>query len=691
MPDLALILFGAPRIEVDNVPLHVERQKALALLTFLAVTRLPHRRDILATLLWPDLDQEHARSALRRTLSALRQALPRPLLVTLDATIAVDLQAGLFVDVIDFRRLLAEADTAVAAVRVLILEMAVQLYQGEFLSGFSLPDSPEFEEWQRAESESLRQDLATALKQVAAYYAAQHNYPNAFRYAQRWVSLDPLHEVAQQTLIALYIACGDLQGAQRQYAYYAQIMEDEIGVHLPHNPICYADGETCEAPLCAKQMSPHSAQRPTIGPAQSRKGIPPTGAKPYPGTAEHIVLLQPQQSSTLPLVGRAAEWQLLQRLWTKCVAGETCCVVLTGEAGIGKTRLVEELVNWLAQKGDNVAVAQCYAAEGALAYSPVVTWLRTAVINPTVTALEPVWKTEVTRLLPELQAVHPELPTPAPITQCWQYQRFFEALAYTFLGPKRPLLLFLDDLQWCDTGTLAWLRFLLRWNPAAPLLLLLAMRSEEVPVNHPVTYLLKALDSANQLTEIVLGRLDADESAKVAAEVAHRPLTDAEAAYVFKESEGNPLFVIETMRAHLDMPPTTADNMDWINLKTDGLLNQALPTKLQAVIRSRLIQISPESRAVAGVAATIGREFNFDVLVRACNSTDAYIADRIDELLARRILVDRGASRYDFSHDKLREVIYADLSSVRRQINQRNVAVALESSTKPDSLDGVSA
>jgi DNA-binding SARP family transcriptional activator len=115
MPDLALILFGAPRIEVDNVPLHVERQKALALLTFLAVTRLPHRRDILATLLWPDLDQEHARSALRRTLSALRQALPRPLLVTLDATIAVDLQAGLFVDVIDFRRLLAEADTAVAA------------------------------------------------------------------------------------------------------------------------------------------------------------------------------------------------------------------------------------------------------------------------------------------------------------------------------------------------------------------------------------------------------------------------------------------------------------------------------------------------------------------------------------------------------------------------------------------------
>ena len=689
MPELALILFGAPRIERSTVPLHVERQKALALLTFLAVTRLPHRRDKLATLLWPDLDQEHARSALRRTLSALRQALPRPLLVTLDANIAIDWQVGLFVDAVDFRRLLAEADNAIADTRIRILEMAVQLYQDDFMSGFSLPDSPEFEEWQRTESESLRQELTAALKQLTAYYTAQHSYPNAIRYAQRWVSLDPLSEPAQQSLISLHFESGDIQGAQRQYAHYAQMMEDEIGVRLPQNLTDYFAMEASVTAPPAPQMS----LRPVEVIPSSTETRPlwhPSIAKAHERMVHHIAPGQHHPSSALPLVGRNAEWQLLKRLWTNCATGKTHCVVLAGEAGIGKTRLAEELINWLTQQGYDVAAAHCYAAEGALAYSPVATWLRAAAINPAVAALDSVWMNEVARLLPELQAVHPDLPTPKPITQRWQRQRFFEALAYTFLSRKRPLLLFLDDLQWCDTDTLAWLRFLLRWDPAAPLLLLAAMRSEEVTENDPVIYFLDALDTTNQLTEIVLGRLNAEAVAEIAAEVARRPLTDAEATYVSKETEGNPLFVIETVRAGLEVPPTTPDDVDLIGLETNGGMNRALPAKVQAVIRSRLIQISQESRAVIGVAATLGREFHFNVLVRASNSTDEYIADRIDELLARRILVDRGDGRYDFSHDKLREVIYTDLSSVRRQINHRNVAVALEASARPDTLDRVS-
>ena len=153
------------------------------------------------------------------------------------------------------------------------------------------------------------------------------------------------------------------------------------------------------------------------------------------------------------------------------------------------------------------------------------------------------------RLLPELLAERPDLPHPAPLTEYWQRQRFFEALARAVLPAGQPLLLLIDDLQWCDQETLEWLHYLLRFDPRARLLVVGTARAEELGGQHPVTTLLHDLQRVTDVTEIPLRPLDAAATATLAANMAGRELGADQVIQLYRETEGNPLFVVETMRA----------------------------------------------------------------------------------------------------------------------------------------------
>ena len=152
----------------------------------------------------------------------------------------------------------------------------------------------------------------------------------------------------------------------------------------------------------------------------------------------------------------------LQQAWRALSRGPSL-VTIWGEAGVGKTRLVEELVRWARLRPGSVAYARSYAAEGALAYAPITEWLRSE-LSAALAQAKKVWLAELTRILPELQRKSPICPT-ATLNEGWQRQRFYEALARVVLAAPQPLLLVLDDLQWCDAETLAWLRYLLRFDP----------------------------------------------------------------------------------------------------------------------------------------------------------------------------------------------------------------------------------
>ena len=221
MTRLALFLLGSPRIERDGQTVRVRRRKELALLAYLAVTGKNHSRDSLATLFWPEHDQSGARGGVRRALGSLKRTLGEGWLDVDRETVGLSPGAGLselssarrrelWLDVAQFRERLAESRThthdeqQVCPACLSSLAEAAALYGGDFMTGFTLRDSPGFDAWQFFQTEGLRQDLAGALARLAFGYGARDDFESAIAYARRWVALDALHEPAHRQLMWLY-------------------------------------------------------------------------------------------------------------------------------------------------------------------------------------------------------------------------------------------------------------------------------------------------------------------------------------------------------------------------------------------------------------------------------------------------------------------------------------------------------
>src|SRR3989440_918864 len=276
------------------------------------------------------------------------------------------------------------------------------------------------------------------------------------------------------------------------------------------------------------------------------------------------------------------------------------------------------------------------------------------------------------------------------MTEYGQRHRFFEALARAILAAPQPLLLLLDDVQWCDQETLAWLHFLLRFDPLARLLVVGCARAEELPPSHPLRTFLLHLRTTMRVTEIALQPLDAAETAKLASQVAKRELDLDEGLHLFHETGGYPLFVVEMVQADLGQvsasPPETAERLNRQPPLDDA---RTLPPRVHAVLVGRLMQLSASARACVELAATIGRAFTLDLLSTAGNADAESAVRALDELWHKRIIHEHGANSYDFTHDKLREVAYAEISAPQRRMLHRRVAHALEALQAED-LDSVS-
>jgi tetratricopeptide (TPR) repeat protein len=486
------------------------------------------------------------------------------------------------------------------------------------------------------ERERLHQHYLDALEQVSRLCTDQGDLSSALAYAQRLVQADPLQESAYRLLMQLHLRDGDRARALRVYHTCATLLADELGVEpSPETQLLYQRLLNLEA-------------------------LPVTQPLTVP------------QPSVRSLVGRQQEWEMLLQVWQMAAQEEPHFVVIAGEAGIGKSRLAQELILWAHELNITALQARAYAAEGSLVYAPVLDWLRSEPLRLVLARIDPLWCSEIGRLLPELFVLYPDLPRPEPLAEQWQRQRLFEALARAFVAAA-PLLLVLDDLQWCDRETLEWLHYLLRFDPKAPLLVAGTVRPEEVDDGHALTTLLLNLRSAGQLAEIELGSLSADDSATLAARVADRKLDAETASHLYLVTEGNPLFIVETVCASLrSVRPGEEARI------SPGHLAM-LPSKVQAVIQARLAQLSAAARDLAQLAATIGRDFTVDVLAQSSTLDAETFVLSLDELWQRRIVREQGSNAYDFGHDKIRETAYLQLSSVRRRQFHRQVIEALES------------
>ena len=642
-PMLHIELLGGFRLLYADEPLTtVDTPRLQSLLAYLLLHReTPPSRHRLAFLFWPDSPEDQALTNLRNLLYRLRHTLPEA-----DRFLYVDRRtlrwretAPFELDVAEFEEALSRADdTNDTAEERSALERAVALYEGDLLPGL-------YEDWIIPERRRLRQAFERALERLTRLLENQHDYRAAIEYARRLVRHDSLREASYRRLMRLQALIGDRAGALRTYHRCATLLEQELDVEP--SP---ATREMYERLLAVEETPLLPRSRPGRAGAASR------------------------------LVARQDAWAELRHAWRRAAAGQPHLVLISGEAGVGKTRLAEELVQWASRQGIATATARCYAAEGELSYAPVAAWLRARPLPP----LEPVWRSEIARLLPELLTEEPDLSQPGPITEPWQRRRFFEALSRALLQGERPQLLFIDALQWCDRGTIEWLHHLLRYDPRARLLVVGTYRPDGVGEDHPLSSMMHALRQDDQLTEIELAPLDKRATESLAENVAGRELPSSLVNCLYRETEGNPLFIVETVRGELPDEVHELPSGDVI------CVPRPLPSRMRDALAARISQLPPLSRSLAELAATIGREFTFDVLQEASDAGEDRLVRGLDELWQHRIIREQGQDAYDFSHDKLREVLVANLSEARRRLLHRRVAAALEHVYAND-LDSVAA
>jgi DNA-binding SARP family transcriptional activator/predicted ATPase len=627
-------LFGNLRISVAERPVTaVNTNRLQSLIAYLILHGdTPQPREQLAFMLWPASSESQARTNLRQLLHHLKRALPAEcnLLVTDHFAVRWRHDDSCAIDVVDFHAAIAEADSARAeddrAREIQALTTAAQLYEDDLAPAI-------YDDWITPIREEYRRRLSEVLRRLAALFEEQKEYAAAIPCAERLVALDSLSESHHQLLIRLHAANQDRASALRAYHQCMRVLRREMGVE--------PGPATLE--LFEKLL------------------------KAGPGGSPAPAFLSPETSATRPvsqlekvraLVGRTTEWRQLASAWQSAVDSGPRVAVISGEPGIGKTRLAEELYQSCVRQGNAAARSRCYAGQGQVAYSPIAEWLRSDVVHATWTSLKPAQLAELARLVPEIREQFPEIELlrseqPSLLAESWQRLYFYESLSVAFGKSRKPILLFLDDMQWCDPGSFEWLNALLASSAASGVLVLGTVRAEETGRDHPFTRFVAGLRQSGMVLEIPLQPLDAGETAELARLESGKPLESGNLGEIFRATRGNPLFVVESVRAGLQS------------------------TRVHAVIAARLAQLPAASYELAGLASVVGRPFSFELLEKATDWDEASLSDALDELWRRRIIESRGGSEYDFTHDRLREVAYAELTLVRQRYLHRRVARAL--------------
>lgn len=691
---LQIHLLGSFHVVLDGQAVaasswRLQKARSLVKLLALAPGHQMHREQLIEHL-WPDLEPEAAANNLYYALHIARRAFTgeRREQHTVATVLRFEQQmlslhpgVSLWIDVAAFER---AAVAASGSQDIALYQAAINLYTGELL-----PED-RYEDWCISRREALRETYLTLLLAIAKQYEQRQTYHQAIESLQRAIATDPAREETHALLMRTYALAGQRSQALHQYTQLTEIMRREFGVEPDQESQILHDDILTGRLHPSQPLPPHAS---TTMPS-SVMPIPPRPSHVIESRPEsanrHItpVLAAPSVIRTTPIVGRMRERAQIEAAWDVATTSPQF-VLLAGEAGIGKTCLAEEALGWAESQTAVTASAHCYASAGTLAYAPIASWLRAGALWSALFSLDNLWLTEVARILPEILVEQPHLPHPGPLAESWQRQRFEQALERSLCAGNFPLVLLLDDVQWCDRETLRWLHGIFQTRLSARLMIIATLRQEDYTLDHPLRLLLHALARNGQLTEVSVSPLDEQDTIALASQIAMRELAPTLAQRIYRETEGNPLFVIETVRTNLLAPHKASFSTATGTSKRaaqGAAISATLPPTVQAVISARLAQLSPRACELVQIAAVIGREFAFDLLAHVSGKDEDALLMGIDELWQRRIIREQDGDAYDFSHDKLREVAYTSLSSQRRRSLHKRVASGLET-IYADALD----
>ncbi len=671
MGRLHMTVLGTPVICHDERILTFPTRKAMALLIYLAVEGGLHTREKITALLWPESDEEHGRRSLRNTLTFLRRLFPegaaslrieRDRLGLADAELDLDLHA--FQAAYALAR---EPERGLPEGQIARLQTAASLYRGDFLEGFTIGDAPAFDDWMGTQREMWHRRAELVFERLAQELSDGGDLQAALEATARWVGLDPLNEAAHRRLMRLHFTAGDRAAALQSYAACRAILAAEL------------DAEPApETEALAERIRTVPAGR-----ARPRSRRP----APRPVTVEG------------PLVGRLSDHARLAAAFRAARRGQLGMVIVSGEPGIGKTRLTTDFLRWVAAQGADVLHGRAFETGRRLPYHPLVEALRRRLADEgdLRSLLGDIWLADLSRLLPEIRERYPDLP--APLSEDPEGRtRLFEAVARLVrsLAERAPVVLYIDDLHWADAASLDVVAYAARrWVEARTAVLLVAsLRSDELDTNPTLAEWLAGLGRDMPVMRHTLDRLSEPDTRRLAATLvsgdrgvppaplsARRLDDEAFGHWLYAETGGSPLFIVETMRSLVERSAVRHDETGaWI-LDGESMRGPVAP-RVQEVIRARLARLGAPARAILAAGAILGDDLEFHRLCRVAGLGDDEALGAVDQLLARQVLSE-SETGYLFGHDKIREVVYADVGVARRRVLHRRAVEVLEGDRAP--------
>lgn len=397
----------------------------------------------------------------------------------------------------------------------------------------------------------------------------------------------------------------------------------------------------------------------------------------------------PKVLTSAPLAGRVSELGQLTTAFDHAVSGRSRLVMVVGEPGIGKTRLVEELAVYASVRGATVCWGHCYEGELGMPYLPFIEAFRTYVRERSDDDLRAELSTgapEIATLVSELRARFSDLPSSPPLEGDAERMRLFEGVS-TFVrnaSAGRPLVLLLDDLHWADKPTLLMLQYLVRNLRRERVLIVGTYRDVELDRTHPLADAVAALRREQLYERVLLRGLSTDEVKELIDSIDNQDSPRPFAELVHRETEGNPFFVAEILRNLVETGAITRVDGQWVG--TAESVAENLPEGVREVIGRRLSRLSSDCNRMLTVGAAMPGGFSLDVVSSVLELDDDRVLDLLDEALDAQVLRERreAAGTYEFNHALIRQTLYGELSTPRRVRLHRQIAATLEGKGAPD-------
>lgn len=681
---LHLNLLGPPEVRWGGKLLTFPTRKTAALLIYLALEAGEQPRERLAALFWPESSPKRSLASTRNTLSHLQSTLRAAsglaqtnVLSITHTALALNPAADIYIDVRTVERAYAQARTD-RSIRtppdgkasLPLLQAAAGCYRADFLAGFSLGDAPAFDDWVGVQREAWRRRLGLILDRLSEIQFAQGEFASTAETTSVWIALDALNEVAYRRKIRAHFAAGERGQALETYETCRTALRAELNVEPEPDTESLAERIRAQHPLS-----------------------PPTLAAAQPDTA--VAFLENL------FTGREAEYEALLERFQRAAAGQPQVVTLRGEAGIGKTRLAEEFLDWAAAQGAETLHGRTFESSSLMSYQPLIEAFRPR-IERDIQLKEWVSEaklTDLSQLLPELREHNPVLPSiPAETADRTQ---LFESLVQLTLALARhsPLVLFLDDMQWVDSATLDLLRYAIRrWrDTSARIVLLVSMRSETFqPAAQPsragLLEWLAQVKRELEPYELELKPLAEQDIVPLVLALLSPPAPDF-AQWVFNETRGQPFYLIETLKDLLErgaLHPRWQAHRHWafeVDAKHDLGHGVRVPSTVRAIIRARLTRLSPAALTLLAAGAALEHQLTFERLCAIANLAEDRGLPALDELLSSQLLLEEvqlgGSSFYVFAHHMIWDVAYTEAGEARRRLFHRRALEVLEAAREP--------